>query len=103
VVSTDGGATFVPVAGCHGVTTFAATAQAVVAALYDAQREAGAIVLVRLGEHPTAELVADLFSEEGDPGDCRVLELRVRDEPPARVVEARTASGWIRIRSKAAP
>jgi hypothetical protein len=84
IVSTDGGATFHRVPCCTGVTaaTILRTSRqrAVLAALHDTTRDASAIVLVRIAEKITAELVADFMADEADE-DVRVTELTVRTLP----------------------
>lgn len=87
-ISTDGGATWARVPGCHGVTATAISPSAVVAALYDPLREASAVVVVRVHDGETnAALVADFFAEEGEDDEVRIVRLRGREV----ATEGRTA------------
>lgn len=104
IVSTDGGATFERVASCTGVTaaTIVRTSQqrAILAALHDSARDASAIVLVRVGDKITAELVADFMADEADE-DVRVSELSVRTKVETVEVLVRGAFGALLLTSRA--
>ena len=72
-----------------------------VAALYDPLRECSAVVHVRIeGQAPTAEIIADFTSEEGE--DVRVHELRVRALAKGNFeVHASTANDTLWVRPRA--
>ncbi len=104
VVSVDGGATFERVPACSGVTaaTLVRMSQqrAVLAALHDSARGASAIVLVRVGDQITAELVADFMADEDDE-DVRVSELSVRTQHETVEVLVRGPFGALLLTSRA--
>lgn len=88
MISRDNGATFEGVPGCTNVTAIAIVPsdrqRMVIAALHDSTRDASAIVLVRVSDRITAELVADFLADDADE-DVRVNTLSVRIKRVGRV------------------
>jgi hypothetical protein len=104
LVVSDDGVRWRRVPGCTGVTALAVwvstNQRSVFAALHDAARDAAAVVLVRVGDEPTAEVIADWMADEADD-DVRItsLHLRPRRDGPHATVEvvARGAFGVVSI------
>lgn len=108
-LSFDGGERFVQIAGCAATTAIATIpgapgGRAIVAALWDAMKDASALVVVRLVQGaPVAELVAELAPAHArpDPDDdddewARVTSLEVEVLERRIVVVARGRFGALR-------